>query len=208
MSALLVTGGVFAYYLFLYTAYCKTKKTLDFALLTEVLTVSKGVDHTLVQMNKVISLVGITILALAFLPMFSSMRYDLLIHASYLLWTHTAYSTYKYWDSPNIPVFPLSGWSIGATLSDLKAEPKRWVAGMRKVSFWCGFFGQLIILAWNFGLVGTTVGVCVGLMLLSHTHFYTMEVDFKGVLQVRPAAFLPFLLCGGVVLISLLSLMR
>ena len=29
-------------------------------------------------------------------------------------------------------------------------------------------------------------------MVLGVSHFYTMEIDFKGVLQVRPYAYLPF----------------
>ena len=114
----LVAAGIFAAilvpYLLFYTAYSKQEKKLDFKLLVVVLTVSKSLDHTLVEMNKAISLAGLTALTVPFLPAITAvtgreaMR-DLTFISMSVLWVHSCYSSFKYYGSNNIPSITLWG---------------------------------------------------------------------------------------------------
>jgi len=72
------------------------------------------------------------------------------------------------------------------------SEPK-----MKQLSVALGTAGQLCLVAGYTGLIDYA-SLIVGGVVLGVTHFYTMEIDFKGVLQVRPYAYLPFPLSGMV----------
>jgi len=60
LAALAVSAVNLGLYLAFYTAYSKATKALDSALLWDVLYVRKSLDFTLVELNKVISLTGLT----------------------------------------------------------------------------------------------------------------------------------------------------
>lgn len=60
--------AVVAANLVLYTAYDKARRRLVVGQLWEVLLVRHSVDKTLVELNKVAALTGLTLLALAFIP--------------------------------------------------------------------------------------------------------------------------------------------
>jgi len=108
MLVLALTVASFLSYICLYTAYSKANKTLEFGLLQDVFLLRKGLDHTLVELNKAISLAGLTLLCIAFLPGLEASRYELLWSAMLQLWVHSVYSTYKYYGDKNIPA--LSTW--------------------------------------------------------------------------------------------------
>ena len=55
-------------YLLFYTMYSKVEKTLVPSQLVEIMTLQKGMDKFLVEMNKALSLAGLTTLCLAFCP--------------------------------------------------------------------------------------------------------------------------------------------
>jgi hypothetical protein len=97
MLPLLISGLTAASYLFLYTAYDKQTKQLSRDLLVTVLTNRKG--NLLVELNKLISLVGITLLCIAALLPASAheLSMQLLYQAIGLLWIHSAYSLWKYY---------------------------------------------------------------------------------------------------------------
>jgi hypothetical protein len=61
---------------------------------------------------------------------------------------------------------------------------------VKKFSIVTGIIGQLALMAGFWGYTSHTVGLCFGGVGLGLVHFYTMEIDFKGVLQVRPFAYL------------------
>jgi hypothetical protein len=118
LPPLAVTGLSLVSYLLLYTAYSKMNKTLEPALLIKVLTMSEGLEHTLVEMNKAISLAGLTVLALAFCPGFDAMRWELLWHAMVLLWTHSCYSAYQFYGATHIPLLS----EFPTMLADLSSD--------------------------------------------------------------------------------------
>ena len=233
MPAVAVTTLSLVSYLVLYTAYSKMNKTLELQLLLKVLTVSEGLEHTLIEMNKAISLAGLTVLAMAFCPGFDAMRWELLWHAMVLLWTHSCYSLYQFYGATHIP--PLS--EFPGIFSDLSSDnakqrvrpptppgnaPARspfslpfaerlpltasargvlfdQAVGMKKLSIILGSAGQVMLSAgyWGYVSVSTLCYLGVGLGTM---HFYTMEIDYKWVLQVRPYAYLPFALAVAAVL--------
>ena len=87
----LVTGSYFSFY----TAYDKTKKVLVLQNLIDLVTLNRGLDWTLVEINKAISLSGLTTLLLGFLPHFKDQSKELIWISMNLLWTHSIYSFYK-----------------------------------------------------------------------------------------------------------------
>jgi len=142
-----------------------------------------------VELNKVTALAGLTVLTFVFLfrgdPALST---ALLWHAMLLLWAHTAYSTYKYYGDKNFPALS----SFPAALAEWRSpKSKDNCAAVKKLSIALGAVGQLALSAGYWQHIGRAAlalgGVGVGV-----AHFYTMEIDFKYVLQVRPYAFLPF----------------
>jgi hypothetical protein len=172
-----VTPLLTAAYLGLYTGYSKTAKRLDPAVLLEVLLVRKSLDHTLVELNKLISLVGLSALCLAFIPGLEGSRWGLLLHAMLLLWVHSAYSIYKYYGSKIMPDV--------SRLRHMRV-PRFGAAGvesMKLAAMLLGAAGQLVLSAGYWRLLSAVV-FCVSAVALGIGHFYTMEVDFRGVLQV------------------------
>ena len=108
LYASLIAAAVFASYLLLYTAYSKQSKTLEISLLVSVLTVGESVDKTLVELNKAISLAGLTALCMAFLPGLGSVKQDLMFVSMLMLWVHSGYSVFRFYNTTNIP--PISDW--------------------------------------------------------------------------------------------------
>jgi hypothetical protein len=84
-------------YLAFYTAYSKQEKKLSHRLLINVLTMSHGstFDTLLVELNKALSLAGLTVLCTAFIFPKGELRSSLCTHALGMLLVHTAYSTFK-----------------------------------------------------------------------------------------------------------------
>lgn len=168
-----ISGAVTLSYLALYTAYDKQESKLIPSNLLDLVLVRRGWDWTLVELNKAISLSGLTTTILAFLPELKEQKRDLLFISIGLLWGHSAYSFYKFW----------------------QLNPKKLLSDklIKRVSVVLGGLGQAALLTSYFAkqeidgalLFLSTIG-------LSLAHFVTMEVDYKYRLQVRPYAYLPF----------------
>ena len=178
LKSLTISSGVSLSYLLLYTAYDKTKKQLELKNLTDLVTLNRGLDWTLVEINKALSLTGLTTLLLSFLPQFEGEQKDLLFSSIGMLWVHTVYSSYKFYS---------------LSLQRLLKEKT-----IKKLSVALGVAGQAALIAGFWGYISYPALVLSG-VTLGISHFYTMEIDYKGVLQVRPYAYLPFPL-GGLVL--------
>ena len=103
MNPVLITTLTTASYLLGYTAFSKSEKKLKPSLLVDVLAVRKSLDHTLVELNKAISLSGLTVLTLAYCPGFDIHSRDLVWHSMVLLWTHAVYSSFKFYGTNHIP---------------------------------------------------------------------------------------------------------
>ena len=163
----LVTASYFAFY----TAYDKKTKNLKLQNLQDLVTVNRGWDWSLVEANKAISLSGLTLFMGSYLPMEGAMSTEVLFHSMSMLWVHSAYSMYKFY---------------GNSLKKLMKEKT-----VKKISVALGFAGQLTLSAGYWGYISNEA-LILSSTLLGLGHFYSMEIDYKGILQVRPYAYLPF----------------
>ena len=161
------------------TAYVKTEKRLSVKPLIDLCTGARGVDWSLQEINKVIALSGLTVLIIAFTPNFVLKSRGLVWNAMVLLWTHAMYSMYKFYQ-----------FSIKAYL---KEKMK-----IKQVSIIFAVLGQIVLSAGYFGYISWT-NLMYGSIILGTAHFWTYEVDFKYVLQVRPFAYLPFIMAPAVI---------
>ena len=137
--------------------------------------VGRGWNWTLVEANKALSLTGLTTMMLSFIPVGVlkdvTLRKELLFQSMSMLWLHSVYSMYKYY---------------GLSLKNLMNDKT-----IKKISIFCGMAGQVALSAGYWGYVSTEALVFCA-TTFGVTHFYTYELDYKGVLQVRPYAYLPF----------------
>lgn len=166
------------------TAYDKVEKRLKFSILLDLFLIRRGWDWTFVELNKAISLSGLTLFLTAFVPALALFKRDLIWVSLLMLWPHSVYSFYKFYS-----------FSPRRLLND---KP------IKQLSVALGSAGQMTIAAGYYGYLSAQALMWGG-VLLSLAHFWTMEVDYKYVLQVRPFAYLPFLL-GAVVVVKQLGL--
>ena len=171
LDAYSIVGLVLASYLGLYTAYDKQKKTLVLKNLIDLVTLNRGLDWTLVELNKAISLAGMTGMLMSFLPVFEKQSRGMLFTSMSMLWIHSIYSIYKFW-----------GYELKRFMDDKT---------IKKVSTAFGAAGQLALVGGFYGYISAEA-FAYSATILSVCHFWTMEVDYKWVLQVRPYAYLPF----------------
>jgi hypothetical protein len=170
-NPVVVSGGVTLSYLLFYTAYDKATKSMNPKNLIDLVTLRRGLDWTLVELNKAVSLAGMTTMLLAFTPQMKEKSKELLFISMNMLWGHSIYSMYKFYqfDPRNI-------------IKD------KW---MKQLSVGLGSAGQLALAAGYWGYI-SNANLILSATVLGIAHFWTMEVDFKYVLQVRPFAYLPF----------------
>jgi uncharacterized membrane protein len=172
-------------YIAFYTAYDKSKKTLVLQNLTDLVTLNRGLDWTLIECNKALSLAGLTTMLMSFLPAFERRSKPLLFLSMTMLWTHSAYSMYKWY-----------GYKLSNILKDKQ---------IKQLSIALGVTGQLILSAGYFGVISTSALVYAA-SVFSIAHFWTMEVrllvDFTD-LVFKPAC---SLCLGRTILLIMLSL--
>lgn len=171
----LLSGSITASYIIFYTAYDKQKKTLLAENIVDLVLCRRGYDWTLVEINKAISLSGLTTMLVAFLPEFKEVKNDLLMISFLTLWTHSTYSFYKFY---NFNIVKVSNEKL-----------------VKKISIIMGIGASSSLALGCFNLFsGTMLTLCT--TVLGIGHFYSMEIDYKCKLQVRPFAYLPFPLAG------------
>ena len=167
-------------YVLLYTSYDKATKNLKFSNLLDFFLCRRGIDWTLVEANKAISLSGLTNMLLCFIPNLLKSNEDnssLLRLSMNMLWVHSIYSFGKFYQ-----------WS---PLKIIKDKP------IKRLSVLLGIGGQLALASGFWRFIGTDMFIVASTMF-GVAHFWTMEVDYKYVLQVRPYAYLPFPLAAWV----------
>jgi hypothetical protein len=74
----------------------------------------------------------------------------------------------------------------------------------RQVSNFTGVISMMSVYGWLMSYLDK-FACCYISIMFGIVHFYTMEIDYKYVLQVRPFAFLPFVLAIIAVLFTLYS---
>ena len=173
LSSVVISGLITASYFLFYTAYDKGRKKLHFANLVDLVMVKRGWDWSLMEANKAISLSGLTLFMISYLlpQIEEETSKEILFHSMSMLWIHSAYSSYKFY---------------GNSLRMLMKEKN-----VKKLSIALGVAGQLALSAGYWGYIRTVTLVLTS-TFLGLGHFYSMEIDYKGVLQVRPYAYLPF----------------
>ena len=150
-----IATAVTASYLAFYTAYDKSKKTLVWKNLSDLVTLSRGLDWTLVESNKALSLAGMTTMLLSFVPTFEKRSKGLLWISMMMLWTHSAYSMYKFY-----------GYKLAKLMSD---------KAIKRLSIGFGVAGQLALSAGYLGYI-SPAALVYSASALSISHFWTMEV--------------------------------
>eukprot|EP00043_Microstomoeca_roanoka_P022608 m.256749 g.256749 ORF g.256749 m.256749 type:complete len:195 (+) comp22510_c0_seq1:254-838(+) len=171
LSSLISAAVTLAYFAF-YTAYDKGTKKLTWKNIQCLFTQEKGVSWTLVEINKVLSLAGLTLMLLSFLPhLGKALSHELHWTAIVMLWPHSVYSCYKFY-----------GFQWRRFVQEKK---------YKQVSVVLGLAAQLVLSAGYLSFINYFVFVASAIAL-SLGHFYTMEMDYKGRIQVRPFAYLPF----------------
>ena len=156
--------------------------------MADVVLLRRGVIHTLNELNKILSLTGLTILPLAY---FLRNPYD---HLYLSLWSqvvHAMYSSWKYYGSKVAYVTEMPN-----ILAELNAKrPKVFIEGVKKVSILCGAISLALLAShiyvpeWDAAAVGILV------LFTALVHFYTMEIDYKFVLHVRTTGNLTIAYC-------------
>lgn len=177
--------SVFLSYIALYTAYEKKSKTLKPSLLVTILLLKGdgGLTHTLKELNKAISLAGLTILLFSFANMDGYNSGELFKISLLTLTVHSIYSFYEFY-----------GFSVDAVLKDKLLKPTSIVLAVLCLS--------LLYFAYFSGAIPFSV-LALEASILGILHFWMYEIDYKYVLQIRPYAFLPFLVGGYVILLHL-----
>ena len=175
-----LSWGLFLAYIALYTAYDKKTKTLKPSLLFNIMLLQGegGYTHTLKELNKVLALNGLTVLLLSFANLQNYNKNELFRISVFALLVHSLYSFYEFY-----------GFSINAVLKDKLLKPTSIVLGV---------LCQLLI---NMAYFTNTVPFSVLALeatVLGVLHFWMYEVDYKYVLQIRPFAYLPFIIGGYV----------
>ena len=150
------------------------------------------------EINKIVALAG----AIPFIPTLPGalgigshdQKMELLHVSTSALWGHSVYSAFKFYDSKHIP--SASKWRV-ALLDLFSTKSKARVEALRVYSLLAGVSGQVLITSVFYGYAALGVSImtiaCAG-VFFGLVHFYSMEVDFKGVLQVRPFAYLAVVL--------------
>lgn len=186
-----LAGALFVANLALYTAYDKTEQTIKPQLLVDVLACRKGLRHTAREINKIVALVGLSLVAVAVIPHSSldGVRSELLSLCCISQLAHGAYSTITYYGDKHVPLVQ-QWWPLLVSFWG-ETNKKRRAQGMKVVSLLLGSAASVLLvgaeLAWWSAL-------SLSVLAVSLAHFWTMEVDFKLILRVRPFGYLPFLL--------------
>eukprot|EP00591_Stephanopyxis_turris_P004615 CAMPEP_0195534968 /NCGR_PEP_ID=MMETSP0794_2-20130614/43401_1 /TAXON_ID=515487 /ORGANISM="Stephanopyxis turris, Strain CCMP 815" /LENGTH=183 /DNA_ID=CAMNT_0040667977 /DNA_START=171 /DNA_END=719 /DNA_ORIENTATION=- len=173
-----ITLGVNAAFLAFYTGYSKADKAYKPSMIWTVFTLKKGLNHTMVELNKEISLSGLGTLAVAFLPPCKEYRKELLRNSIAMLSAHTVYSTWKYYGGKNIP--SLSEWWATSTIGDLM-DKKTIVRGVKRASLILGVISQGLLWGDFLKVSPETKNslICGSAIVTGTAHFYLMELDYK-----------------------------
>ena len=169
---------VYAAFFIFYTGYNKSSRKIDFNLLFSVLFFQKGAEFTLMEVNKVLALAGLTLLGL------SAIVQGVLWHAAISLWLHWGISLAKYYGSSKLP-----GADKFASLPGDLLGGKNRGETMKKLSFVFGFLAQMALLNY-LGFIPINVGsIFLFAIFFGIAHFLLMESDTSFNLKVRPAGY-------------------
>eukprot|EP01084_Bolivina_argentea_P198235 339517_1 len=162
VSPWILSSSCMASYFLLYSCYDKQKKQLRIKKLKQIFGL-KNVQYSLNEINKVLSLTGLTLLSLSFIPKNKLNKINVAYNASkirehslYLLTIHGSYSLYTFFDR---------------------------YFGAKQFAM---FFGSCSLTSlWLYKLEYLPSKYSIMPLMIGTIHFYTMETKPNG-LQIRP----------------------
>lgn len=155
------------------TSYDKNTEEYTLARIIDVFFFRGGLDWSLVEINKAISLSGLTLLLISLGDFLDVNREEAFKISMLQIIAHSVYSLFKYYQ-----------FSFQKILREVQ---------IKQISILLGLCSQCLLYLGYFEFVSGTILV-VGFIILSLSHFWTMKVDDKYQLQVRPWGYLPFYL--------------
>mmetsp|Transcript_24183 Transcript_24183/g.83966 ORF Transcript_24183/g.83966 Transcript_24183/m.83966 type:complete len:234 (-) Transcript_24183:1429-2130(-) len=198
--------------LMFYTSYDKGAKAFRAAPLLDVLTWRNGVGWTLDQWNKILALGGFALVALPFVPgagfvidPISLATHAVMWQGVYMLWAHSAYSFFRYYNTTKYPGF--SKWMRLSVVSDLgSSNSKAKLEAMKIVAITAGYVAHTVVFAWLLGYSAMSELTIVAVITSASVHFIFMESSAQWVLGVRPFGYLPQMLATTAVFYSIWSM--
>jgi len=193
ISSFTLCIGSFVFLLWGYTGYSKTTQSISFPLLVDVLLLRKGVLHSAVELNKVISLVAILMLGVSqsrtLVHLMSDGASSLLQYSLCLVVVHSIFSAVYFGSQRSIQSDLAMATSAVDTL--VRGNTRKRMDLLRAGSIILGVASSaLLVAAFNSVLLWVLFMLLAAWLALAH--FWSMEVDYKLQLQVRPAACIVF----------------
>ena len=186
--AMFIIVTVFVANFCLYTSYDKSTRRLSLSKLLEVLCFRKGIVHTFKELNKVLALVGLAVLGIAFIPQkqcIESQDY-LLVFVLYSQIIHSVFSVWCYYGE-HIPKLNSWAWAVRQLFSSNRKDR---LICIKLLSTVFAFVCLILLVLFQLNIITITMtAVC----FFGVAHFWTMEVDFKLNLSVRPFGYFPFI---------------
>lgn len=191
-----------------YTAYNKTSQKLNASMLADVFLLRRGLAHSLDELNKVLGLVGLSLIAWAFMSAEKENPDRDLWHALLVVVAHTTYSLFRYYGvDAQVPY--LSTWPLVVSQLSSNSSAVR-LHGFRKVATIMASLALSLLIAWwlpafsaHFSFAKSPLRSLVfgyAIVAAALLHFVMMELDFKLVLRVRPFAYFPIFLSAATLL--------
>ena len=171
-SAASTTATVLAASVVTYTSW-EAPTTLNVGALADVLTLRKGALHAATVVNKAVSVAGLVLIALAFLPQFASLSAELTFNALVMLGAHAAFSVFRYYGTPIVPALQTWPQAKGAT-------------AVKVAALFLGGMAQQCLAAGYLQFVSRAV-VAYGALNLGLAHFVAERADNAGAMRVPPA---------------------
>ena len=122
-----------------------------------MLTLKKGVSNTLVTLNKAVSVAGLVLLSLAFLPQFALTQNELIRNSLGLLAAHATYSVIHFYGTPIVP--RIETWTSASGQTAIKIG-----------ALMLGGFAQNLLAAGYLQFI-SRIAIVYGTLTLATAHF-------------------------------------
>ena len=175
-----LAAGLLPFFLLTYTAWDKHERRLSLCNLKDVVLVRRGPAHSLMELYKIIALMGLAMLAICYF------LEDSYAHAKLAFWSQVAHSLYSLWKYYGDKVPSLQGYpTMLSELLDAKRKRRRLV-GLKRISILFGTSSLMLLAVQQFfAALELSVLVSAAILFTGLMHFVLMEIDYKFVLQVR-----------------------
>ncbi len=211
INSILLSSSILSSYIAFYTAYDKKKKKLDIELVKDFFLLRRGLDWSAVELNKAASLAGLTCILSSYItpyitnsslfsvPLFfdsisisEETNNQVFNHGVSMCAIHSIYSFGKFYQ-----------FSVQKVIKDKNIKKLSIILGeVAQFTLISSYFTNYFVKDTNNNNSSSDIMFKLSIITtpLMLAHFWTMEVDYKYHLQVRPFAYVPFFL-GGVAML-------